>query len=76
MSSKPKKPKTSPESGSSKAFGFVTEILGAGEIEGVLNDRGGVYLNETPAQLINPITGAVVDNFKGGEFAADVNNVA
>ena len=68
MSSKKKKPKTSPETGTSRAYGFVTEILGAGEIEGVLGNREGVYLNETPAQLVNPITGAVVDNFKGGTF--------
>lgn len=68
MSSSPKKPDTQAESGVSHAYGYVTEILGAGEIEGILGGREGIYLNDTPAQITNPITGAIVDNFKGGTF--------
>lgn len=68
MSSIPKTPKISPDSGSSHAFGYVTEVIGAGEIEGVINDKAGVFLNDTPVQLVNPVTGEVVDNFKGGTF--------
>lgn len=68
MSSKPKTPKVAPDSGTSRAFGFVTEVIGAGEIEGVLNDKAGVFLNDTPARIINTVTGEIVDNFKGGTF--------